>query len=509
MIVHPSTPADELEIDAPPPSPGSRALVSMFKASVPKQRASMSNVSGIGAPVDHVPFVQHETDREREQRERELREQERRRKSSLTAQQRLHDEVIAARKRRESYKLDGGSTSNRAQAALAADSSSFSYSSTNSSSNSSLGGLKPSARRQTTDPGSLGRKTRGQMWDISVDDTPLASVNPSSRTPRVSLHAGGAEHASSSSRPPSLRSIATMHGTGANANYSQGTSGQHKASSGNLRTTIASNASRTSLPAGSLVGPENADHGRSSSSRASTMNISGATANVGGRASPSPGTMSGSTNVAGSGGLPRRRSFAPGDHSMSQTQLPSTASALSRESHAGSTRRASIASPLMPPIPMPQMYGVPYGMQIQMPMVMVQPIPVPFYVPVDSSGNPNPGAIAQNAGSPQRPPSSHSQSYSPSSYPRNSRPSNHSRSQSQHTLQPQQQQQHISPSSSSTLSPYIQQQQSASASASSHSLLSLSRSQSFSKSRLHQSITPPPPVPPRRHPPIVTNSSQY
>lgn len=414
VIVHPSSPADELEIDQPPPSPGSRGLVSTFGKAGPKQRA---------------PFPRGESELEREERERaqrerdeKERERERRRKSSIlqaqqaqVERQRLQEEVIATRKRRESYRLDGGSTSVRAQAAvLTADSSSLSYSS--GSTNSSSQNQYPRApKRTSTDPGplggSLGRQGRcGQMWDLAADDVPPLPTSSSVKSPtgemtwnpRRSSIQGGATMAP---RPSSLRSIAMTHGT------STGASGQHpQANNGSkLRNMTTNNLSRTSLPTGaandgSLSNGGAAVNRRSAPVPGASGSLSGtgaglsASLSLNGRATPAPAKSSGTTIPLPSsgGGLPRRRSLVPGDPSLSQRPGPQTRN--SRESshfvhgHGAPLTAENVRA--RSPSPPPQTTGihgpgVPYGMQmpmaVQMPMFVVQPIAVPMYVPMPTA----------------------------------------------------------------------------------------------------------------------------
>ncbi|KAF8305390.1 hypothetical protein DL93DRAFT_2089589 [Clavulina sp. PMI_390] len=436
VIVHPSNSANELEITGLPPSPGGRSAISDSPAHYSRQ----------------------EIDRDRQFVE----QRERRRKSSIMEQQRLQEEVIAARKRRESYKVDGGSNNSRAQASLQVTSP-FPYSPTHSKSSPSLGS-GPKTRRTSTEPGAPRRG--GQMWDVTVDDTPRSMTLPMQPVPYYggsgSTHGGAVSEAGS--RRPSIRSVATMHGTG-----------------------ISSSRSALGVGTQSTSGP---------SQRTARMSLSNAPTNVSG--------------ISGSGesgrGLPRRRSLAPGDPS------------------------STFSSPLSPPLPsagggasmippmatMAPMYGMPYGMpmhmQMQMPpmpMVVVQPVPVPVYMNAEPPG-----------GGPSRPGSSLSNSHKSSKpHPLSKSSFSHSRSFSQQALvpppmaspatstfstpSPQSSAPVFSPSSSSSpASPYPQHQNGQSTSKSQLSLSpssALPASRSSIQSRNRQSLTPPLPVPNRRN----------
>ena len=402
VIVHPSTPADALEIEHSPSSPGSRGLVSTFGTAAPKQRAPF--------PRGENEWQREERERAQREREEKERELERRRKSSVLqaqqARQRLQEEVAAVRKRRESYKLDGGSTSVRAQAAiLAGDSSSLSYSSSSTNSSS-----QPTAPKRTmTDSGlggSVGRRGRaGQMWDLTVDviqetlpSSPL--VKGSAGEPVQMTRMNSTQGGVAAPRPTSLRAITTTYGTGTGSQLQQASSG------GNLLNAVTHNRPRASLPAGA-TNAGSSNNGATASDRRSAP-VPGVSGTGGGlsaslslnhHTNPTAAKSSGTsmpTLPSSSSGLPRRRSLAPGDPSHPQRATPpmrnSRESAHSAQGHGTSLtsenlRVARVSSP--PPVSQMAMYpgGTLSGTQqlpmaMQMPMLIVQPVAVPVYVPM-------------------------------------------------------------------------------------------------------------------------------
>lgn len=421
VIVHPSTPADGLEIEQPLPSPSSRGLVvSAFGAAAPKQRAPF--------PRGESDWEREEHERAQREREEKEREQERRRKSSiLQAQQvqaerrRLQGEVAAARKRRESYKLDGGSTSVRAQAVmLAGDASSLSYSS--SSTGSSSQNQHPTAPKRTpTDSGviggSLGRKARGgQMWDLSADDVSETSptislVKSPTGEPFQRTRENSTQRSSTATpRPSSLRQTSTTHATGAWASNQP-----HQSSSGsNLRNVVTRNSSRTSLSAGAANVNRSSNNGTATDKRSTPVPGASGTGN-GLSASlsfnrPTPAKSAGTSiplpsSSSTGGGLPRRRSLAPGDPSHTQRPAPQTRN--SRESHSVHGHGALLtpenvqASRSSSPLPMPQTampYGAQMPMAMQIPMFVVQPVAVPVYVPMPTAAAADTSATASVPG---------------------------------------------------------------------------------------------------------------